>query len=94
MTDINLWKIQLLNVSAAYTVIEACEKMINRLGKYKQDLSMELLTTLVDSLAFTGKARKDTNHLRSDSLKSRLSAKMKQITKNVPAESEMLFGIT
>ena len=26
MTDINLWKIQLLNVSAAYTVIEACEK--------------------------------------------------------------------
>ena len=42
---------------------------------------MELLTTLVDSLAFTGKATKDTNHLRSDSLKSRLSAKRKQIAR-------------
>ena len=44
MTDINLRNIQLLNVSAAYAVIEACEKVVSRLGKYKQDLSMELLT--------------------------------------------------
>ena len=49
MTDINLRKIQLLNVSAAYAVIEACEKVVSRLGKYKQDLSKELLTPLVDS---------------------------------------------
>ena len=42
MTDINLRNIQLLNVSAAYAVIEACEKVVSRLGKDKQDLSMEL----------------------------------------------------
>ena len=92
MTDINLRKIQLLNVSAAYVVIEVCEKVVSRLGKFKQVLSMELLTPLVDSLAFIGKATKDTNQLRRDILKSRLPAKMKQLTKNVPAESELLFG--
>ena len=91
MTDINLKKIQLLNVSAAHAVIKACEKVISRMGKYKQDLSKELLTSRVDSLAFKGKAPKDTNQLRRDTLKSRLLAKMKQLTTNVPAESE-LFG--
>ena len=54
MTDINLRKIQLLNVSAAYAVIEACEKVVSRMGKYNEDLSNELLTSLVDSLAFKG----------------------------------------
>ena len=44
MTDINLREIQWLNVSAAKAVIEAFEKVVSRLGKYKQDLSMELLT--------------------------------------------------
>ena len=68
------------------------KKWLSRLGKYKQDLSKELLTPLVDSLAFIGKATKDTNQLRRDILKSRLPAKMKQLTKNVPAESELLFG--
>ena len=52
---------------------------------------MELLTPLVDSLAFIGKATKDTNQLRRDILKSRLPAKMKQLTKNVPAKSEPLY---
>ena len=92
MTDTNLRKIQLLNVSAAYAVIEASEKVVRRLGKYKQDLSMELLTTLLDSLAFIGKATKDTNPLRRDILKPRFPAKMKLLTKNVRAESELLFG--
>ena len=91
MTDINLRKIQLLNVSAAYAVIEACDKVVSRMGKYKQDLSKELLTPLVDSLAFIGKATKDPNQLRRDILKSRLPAKMKQLTRNVPAESELFF---
>ena len=78
MTDIDLRKIQLLNVSAADAVIEASEKVVSRLSKYKQDLSIELLTPLVDLLAFIGKATKDTNHLRRDILKSRLPAKIKQ----------------
>ena len=46
----------------------------------------------MDYLAFTGKATKDTNQLRRNILKSRLPAKMKQLTKNVPGESELLFG--
>ena len=91
MTDINLRKIQLLNVSAAYAVIEACEKVVSRLGKYKQDLSMELLTSPTDSLVYIEKATKDTNQLRRDILKSRLPAKMKQLAKNVPAKSEPLY---
>ena len=65
--------------------------MVSSLGKYKQDLSMELLTPPVDSLAFIGKATKDTNQLRRDILKSRLPAKIKQLTKYVPAESEPLY---
>ena len=92
MSDINLKKIQMLNVSAAYAVIDVCEKAISRLGKYKQHLSMELLTPPVDSLVYIGKTAKDRNQLRRDILKSRLPAKMKQLTKNVPAESELLFG--
>ena len=92
MTRINLRKIQLLNVSAAYAVIEACEKVVSKFGKYKEDLSMELLTPLVDSLVFIGKPTKDTDQLRRDILKSRLPAKMKQLTKNLPAELELLLG--
>ena len=92
MTDINLRKSQLLNVSAAYAIIEACDRVASRMGKYKQDLGKELLTHLVDSLAFIGKATKDTNQLKRDILlKSRLLPKMKQLTKNVPAESKLFF---
>ena len=87
MTDINLRKIQFLNISATYSVNEACEKVVSRIGKYNQGLSKKLLTSLVDSLAFIEKATKDTNQLRRDILKSRLPAKMKQ-TKNIPAKSE------
>ena len=53
---------------------------------------MELLTPLVDSLVFIGKPTKDTDQLRRDILKSRLPAKMKQLTKNLPAELELLLG--
>ena len=44
MSDINLRKIQLLNVSATYAVTGACDKVASRMGKYKKDLSKELLT--------------------------------------------------
>ena len=92
MTDINLRKTQLLNVSAAYAFIKACEKVVSRMGKYEQDLSKGLLTSRVDSLAFIGKAAKGTNQSRRDTLKLRLPAKMKQLTRNVLVESELLFG--
>ena len=44
MTDIYLGKIQLLNVSATYTVIEACEKVVSTIGEQKQGFNRELLT--------------------------------------------------
>ena len=91
MTDSNLSEIQLLNVSVRFVVVEAYDKAVSRTGKYKKDFSKELLTS-VDSLAFIEKATKDTNQFRRDIVKSRLPAKMKQLTKNVPAESELLFG--
>ena len=74
MTDINLRKIQLLNVSTACEVIEVCEKVVARMRKYKHLLSKELLTPLVDSLVFIGKATRDTNQLIRDAMKSSLTA--------------------
>ena len=74
MTDINLRKIQLLNVSTACEVIEVCEKVVVRMRKYKHLLSKELLTPLVDSLVFIGKATRDTNQLIRDAMKSSLTA--------------------
>ena len=43
MTEISFRNIHLLNISAAYVITETCEKAIRRLGKYKSDLSKELL---------------------------------------------------
>ena len=61
MTDISLHKIQFLNVSAAYSIKKTCEKGIGRMGKYKMDLSKELLTPLIDALTFLGETASDTN---------------------------------
>ena len=36
MTDINIWKIQLLNVSAVYAAIEASEKVVSRMGNIRK----------------------------------------------------------
>ena len=82
MTDIGLCKIQLLNISALYAITKTCEKVIGRLGKYKMDLSKELLTPLIDALAF----------FRRDMIRPRLPGRMKQLAKNVPIGSELLFG--
>ena len=92
MTDISLCKIQLLNVSAEYAVPKTCEKVIGRLGKYKMDLSKELLKSLIDALAFLGQAASDTNQLRRDIIRPRLPGWMRQLAKNVPNGSELLFG--
>ena len=61
------------------------------MDKYKQDLVKEYLTPLVGSLVFIGKTTNDTNQLRRNVLKSRVQTKIKQVTKNVPAKSELLF---
>ena len=92
MTDISLCKIQLLNVSAAYAVTETCEKVIRKLGKYKLDLSKELLTPLIDALAFVGQATSYTKQFKRDIIRPRLPGQMRQLAKNVPKGSELLFG--
>ena len=68
MTDINLIKIQLLNFWAAYAVIKACERVVSRMGKYNDDLSRELLTPPVYSIAFIRKATKEKFQLKGISL--------------------------
>ena len=68
MTDINLIKIQLLNFWAAYAVIKACERVVSRMGKYNHDLSKELLTPPVYSIAFIRRAKKETFQLKRISL--------------------------
>ena len=92
MTDISLHKIQLLNVSAAYAVTETCEKVIGRLAKYKMDLSKELLTPLIDALAFLGEVASDTNQFIRDIIRPRLPGRMRHLAKNVPNGLELLFG--
>ena len=92
LTDISLRKIQLLNVSAAYSITETCKKVIGRLGKYNIDLSKELLTPLIDALAFIGQAASDTNQFRRDIIRPRLPGWIRQLARKVPNGLELLFG--
>ena len=83
---------QLLNVSASHAITESYEKVIGRLGKYRMDLSKELLTPLMDALAFLGQAASDINQFRRDIIKPRLLGRMRQFAKNDPNGSALLFG--
>ena len=56
------------------------------------DLSKELLTPLINALAFLGQIANDTNQFRRDIIRSRLPCRMRQLVKNVPDGSELLFG--
>ena len=56
------------------------------------DLSKELLTPLKDALAFLGQAASNANQFRGDISRPRLSGRMRQLAKNVPLGSEILFG--
>ena len=57
------------------------------------DLSKELLTPLIDALAFLGQAASETNHFRRDIIRSRLPGRVRQLAKNVPNGLELLFGL-
>ena len=81
----------MLNVSDPYALTEACEKVIRRLGKYKMDLK-ELLTPLIDPVAFLGLAASDTNQFRRDIIRPRMPGWMRKLAKSVPNGSELLFG--
>ena len=57
----------------------------------KEDQSKELVFPLTDGLPFLGKAITDMNQFRRNSLKARLSEKLKPLADNVPSESQWLF---
>ena len=92
INEIRLQNIQNLTVKAAYAVTEACDKILNKMGKMKQELSKELVSPLIDGLAFLGKAITDMNQFRRNNLKPRLPEKLKPLADNVPSESQWLFG--
>ena len=71
--------IQNLSVKATYAVTEACDKILYNMGKMKQDQSKELVSPLIDGLAFLGKVITDTNQFRRNNLKSRLLEKLKHL---------------
>ena len=58
----------------------------------KQDQSKELVSPLIDGLAFLGKAITDMNQICRNKLKTRLPEKLKLLADNVPSESQWLFG--
>ena len=87
-----LQNIQNLSVKAAYAVTKACDKILNKMGKMKQDQSKELISPLIDGLVFLGKTITDMNQFRRNKLKPRLLEKLKRLADNVPSESQWLFG--
>ena len=62
------------------------------MGKMKQDQSKELVSPLIDGLAFSGKAITDMNQFPRNNLKPRLSEKLKPLADKVPSVSQWLFG--
>ena len=61
INEIRLQNIQNLSVKASYAVTEACDKILNKMGKMKQNQSKELVSPLIDGLAFLRKAITDIN---------------------------------
>ena len=83
-----LQNIQNLSVKAAYAVTKVCDKILNKMGKMKQDQSKELISPLIDGLAFLGKTITDMNQFHRINLKPRLPEKLKPLSDNVPNESQ------
>ena len=52
----------------------------------------ELLTPLIDPVAFLGLAASDTNQFRRDIIRPRMPGWMRKLAKSVPNGSELLFG--
>ena len=84
--DIGLQKIQMHSVKAAYAITEACDRVMD--SKLKSALCKEILTPLIDSLAFLGLVSPELNQFRRrDNLKSRLPKKIEPLAKNVATKS-------
>ena len=51
-----------------------------------------MITPVIDAFALLGVVTAEINQFRRQQMKDRLLAKMQPLTKNVPPESEWLFG--
>ena len=82
------------SAKAAYAITEACDRVMD--SKLKSALCKEIVTPLIDSLAFLVLVSSELNQFRRDYLKSRLQEKIKSLAKNGRAKSEekwpRLFG--
>ena len=79
--EIRLQNIPNLTVKAAYAVIEACDKILNKMSKMKQEQSKELLSPLIHGLAFLGKSITDMNQFRRNNLKPTLPEKAETLSR-------------
>ena len=91
--DVGLQKIQMHSVKAAYAITEAFDRVMD--SKLKSALCKEIVTPLINSLAFLGLVSSELNQFRRDYLKSRLPEKMKPLAKNAQlnqnGSSEMIL---
>ena len=76
---INEIRLQNLSAKAAYAVAEACGKILEKMSKMKRNQSKELVSPLVDGLAFLEKALTDMNQFCRNNLKSRLPKKVENL---------------
>ena len=88
--DIVLQKIQMHTVKAAYAMTDACDKVMEM--NLQSDQCREMITPVIDAFALLGVVTAEINQFRRQQMKDRLLAKMQPLTKNVPPESEWLFG--
>ena len=88
--DIVLQKIQMHTVKAACAMTDACDKIMKK--NLKSDQCREMITPVIDVLALLGVVTAEINQFRKEQMKDSLPAKMQPLTKNVPPESEGLFG--
>ena len=77
-------------VKAACAMTDACDKIMEM--NLKSDQCREMITPVNDALALLGVVTAKINQFRREQMKDRLPAKMQPLTKNVPPESEWLFG--
>lgn len=72
------------SVKTDYAITEACARVMDT--RLKSALCKEIVTPLIDSLAFLGLDSSESHQFRKDYLKRTLPEKKKPMTKNVPAK--------
>ena len=77
-------------VKAACAMTDAWDKIMKM--NLKSDQCREMIASVIDALALLGVVTAEINQFRREQMKDWLPAKMQPLTKNVPLESEWLFG--